>query len=195
MSRDDRLRWEEKHASTPRAGGLEPPAPFLVENAALVPRGRVVDLAAGSGRNALFLASLGCRVVAVDLARGALERIRGRSAVIDLVQMDLDRPGFRPASIDGLVSVGFLDRRLFPLFHRWLRPGGILVFDTFLVDQREIGHPRNPDFLLGRNELLASLPGLRVLRYREGRVAEGDTLSYRAGVVAEKASENPLGRG
>ena len=62
----------------------------------------------------------------------------------------------------------------------------MLLYDTFLIDQRAVGHPRNPAFLLERGELLEKLNGERVLRYREGAVrAEAET-SFRAGIVAVK---------
>ena len=101
--------------------------------------------------------------------------------------MDLDAAAFRAGSLDGIVCVSFLDRRLFASFSTWLRPGGTLLLDTFLVDQAELGHPRNPDFLLRRNELLESLaPRFCVLRYREGIVEENGVKSARAGIVAER---------
>src|SRR5207248_1151300 len=135
------------------------PAPFLVEHASLLAPGRTVDLAAGSGRNAVFLASRGHRVLAVDVSRRALQTLRQRAPAIDSVQVDLDRPCFRPASVDNVVCVNFLDRRLFPEILGWIRPGGVLLYDTFLIDQRTVGHPRNPAFLLERGEVLSSIGG------------------------------------
>ncbi|MBI2964018.1 MAG: class I SAM-dependent methyltransferase [Deltaproteobacteria bacterium] len=183
MSGENRRRWDAAHA---RAAGGEtpPPAPFLVEHVALLPVGRTLDLAAGAGRNARFLAGRGHRVVAADASRVALAEIRRRCPDVATVQVDFDHPCVRPASVDAIVCVNFLDRRLFPEFRAWLRPGGVLLLDTFLVDQRQVGHPRNPDFLLGRNELLERLAGYRVLRYREGPVEAGSAVHYRAGIVA-----------
>jgi SAM-dependent methyltransferase len=184
MSREDRERWETAYGDVDAA---RPPAPFLMEHAHLVPPGRTLDVAAGTGRNAVFLAARGHRVVALDVARGALARLRAADARIACVQMDLDRPGVRPASVDAVVVVSFLDRRLFPEVARWLRPGGILVWDTFLIDQRTIGHPSNPSFLLGRGELVERLAdGFRVLAAREGPVDEEGKLAFRSGVVAAR---------
>jgi len=184
MSREDRERWEAAHGS---AAAVRPAASFLVQHAHLMPPGRTLDLAAGSGRNAAFLAARGHHVIAVDVARGALARIRAADARIACVQMDLDAPGVRPASVDAVVVVSFLDRRLFPEVPRWLRPGGILLWDTFLIDQREIGHPRNPSYLLGRGELAERLAGeFRVLAAREGAVDEEGEVAFRSGVVAER---------
>lgn len=187
MSRHDRERWDHRHD-----GHAPEPAPsaFLAEHAALIPAGRVLDLAAGAGRNAAYLAARGHRVLAVDASRSALRAVRARSPAVDAACVDLDDAGFRPASVDAIVCINFLDRRLFPSFARWLRAGGVLVFDTFLVEQRALGHPRNPAFLLARGELATRLAGFRILAGREGRVIEGGVESYRSGVVAELRRSN-----
>jgi SAM-dependent methyltransferase len=160
------------------------PAGFLTEQASLLPPGRTLDLACGSGRNALFLAGRGHRVIGVDLDGESLGRLRAADPAIPLARLNLDHAAFRSASLDNLVCVNFLDRRLFSEIHRWLRPGGRLLYDTFLIDQREIGHPKNPEFLLGHGELQDLLAGYRILAYREGRVSEGAGVAYRAGAVA-----------
>jgi tellurite methyltransferase len=179
MSRDDRERWEAKHRT--RGETASAPASFLREHAHLLPPGRTLDVAAGTGGNATFLARRGHRVIAVDVARAALARVRGTDPAIACVQMDLDAPGIRPGSIDTVVVVSFLDRRLFAEVPRWLRPGGVLLWDTFLVEQREIGHPKNPD-----GELRERLGGeFRILAAREGLVGESGGRAFRSAVVAE----------
>ena len=55
-----------------------------------------------------------------------------------------------------------------------LRPGGALLFDTFLIDQAATGHPRNPDFMLQHYELREMLSAMNLVRYREGIVAYPD---------------------
>ena len=181
MSHDDRIRWQESYAGAP-CRPRSAPAPFLVEHIALLAPGRTLDLAAGSGRNATFLAANRHRVLAVDVARSGLEALAGRPG-IDLVQADLDRPCLRRQSFDNVVCVNFLDRGLFAEIATWLKPNGVLLLDTFLIDQRDFGHPRNPAFLLAHNELLERLRSWRVLRYREGRVEDSSGVAYRAGEI------------
>lgn len=184
MSRDDRERWEAAHAPRRPAAA---PAAFLVEHADLLPPGRTLDLAAGTGRNAIFLAARGHHVIAVDVARAALVQVRAGDARVACVQMDLDAPGVRPGAIDAVVVVSFLDRRLFTAVADWLRPGGMLLWDTFLLEQRDVGHPRNPDFLLRRGELTDRLrDAFDVLAAREGRVDEVSGPAFRSGVVARR---------
>ena len=187
MSREDRERWETKH----RGSAIEPaPASaFLVEHAHLLPAGRTLDLAAGTGRNAAFLAARGHVVVATDFSWAGLAHLREAARQVACVQMDLDAPGFRAGAADNVVVVSFLDRRLFVEVARWLRPGGRLLWDTFLVDQRTIGHPRDAAFLLERGELVDRLRGaFRILAAREGLVEEHGQTAYRSGVVAERVS-------
>jgi tellurite methyltransferase len=116
--------------------------------------------------------------------------LRSRAASVDLAQVDLDAPCFREACFDNVVCVNFLDRRLFPQLLSWLRPGGVLLLDTFLVDQQRIGHPRNPAFLLEHGELLARMRGRQVLRHREGPVHEFGQTSFRAGIVVKLTSRD-----
>ncbi|MGH7805535.1 MAG: class I SAM-dependent methyltransferase, partial [Candidatus Binatia bacterium] len=184
--RSDREHWDAAYARG-RSGEASPPAAFLAEHASLLRVGRTLDLACGRGRNARFLAERGHTVVAVDVSREAIADPALRSPAIAPVQMDLDAAAFRAGSLDGIVCVSFLDRRLFASLPVWIRPGGTLLLDTFLVDQAAIGHPRNPAYLLSRNELLERVaPAFRVLRYREGIVEENGVRSARAGIVAER---------
>jgi tellurite methyltransferase len=187
VSDEDRVRWDRAHCERADWPPLSP-APFLVDNAALLVPGTTLDLAAGSGRNALFLASRGHRVVAADISAAALRGLRPRAPAIDAVQVDLDRPCFASGGFDNVVCINFLDRRLFAEIFSWLRPGGVLLLDTFLIDQRTVGHPRNPAFLLEHGELLERMRGQRVLRHREGAVEDDSGTSFRGGIVAKLTS-------
>jgi tellurite methyltransferase len=79
-----------------------------------------------------------------------------------------------------------LQRSLIPQIKDGLKTGGILVYETFIVDQARFGKPRNPDFLLKHNELLDMFRDFRCLRYREGVFENRKAL---AGIVAQKEQE------
>lgn len=137
----------------------------------LLPRGRALDLACGAGRHALFLASRGMHVLAVDRDLEALERLRGHKGVIPL-KADLEEgpwplPGF---SFDAIVVTNYLHRPLLPDLVAALAEGGVLIYETFMKGNERLGRPSNPAFLLEPGELLRVCQGMKVVAFEEGRV-------------------------
>lgn len=191
MSTDDQKKWDEKHSEE---HDQESPASFLREILDLstwtIPIGNALDLAAGKGRNAIFLARAGFTVEAVDISEVALEEGRRRAqaagVTVSFRQADLERSELPENSYDLIVNINYLQRSLVPQMKKSLRLGGHLVFDTYLIDQQVLGHPRNPAYLLGHNELLELFRDFRVLYYREGKFVEEGKGSYRAGLFARK---------
>jgi SAM-dependent methyltransferase len=191
MSIEDKARWDKQHEST---HGSAEPSVFLREIFAAeawpIPRGRALDLACGKGRNALFLAERGFTVVAADISPIALEEGRRRAAEKNLAvtwqQADLDRIQLSEDAYDLVVNFNFLQRSLIPQIKAALRVGGYIIFETYLIDQPAIGHPKNPAYLLQHNELLNWFLDYRVLCYREGRFSEGGEPAFRAGIFAQK---------
>jgi tellurite methyltransferase len=105
------------------------------------------------------------------------------------VVANLDNFYLRSESFDAIVNLTFLDRALFPNFIRALRPGGILIADTFLIDQAKTGHPRNPAFMLNHGELPTLVAGLQIEHHREGLVTyPNGTSAYRASIAARRLS-------
>ncbi len=168
------------------------PEPFLLEILARLPRaGLALDVAAGRGRHSLVLARTGITVVAIDssvcalgtLVRAAREQdLRVCALAADLSDFPLPADAF-----DVIVNINFLDRDLVPRLKQALKPGGFLLFDTFLVEQAEIGKPRNPAYLLRHRELRELLSGLELLEYREGLAGPHDgRRAWRACALALK---------
>jgi tellurite methyltransferase len=187
MSEAGQADWDERHRGKP-AGA---PEPFLAEMLAQIPRGVALDVAAGRGRNSIALARVGLRVVALDFSTEAMQSLaataRAERLAIWPVVANLDNFHLKDESLGAIVNINFLDRALFPKFDRALRPGGILIADTFLVDQAAIGHPRDPRFLLARGELRALAGGLEIEEYREGLVTyPNGEHAYRASIAARR---------
>jgi SAM-dependent methyltransferase len=157
--------WEEHYARTEQLDFT--PVPLLVEVAEQLPPGRALDLACGSGRNALYLASLGWKVVAVDSSTAGVGILRERAAAaglkIEAVVADLEAPGFtiEPGSYDLICDFFYLQRNLFPRIREGVRPGGVFVAQIHL---RESGSQR---FVLESGELRAEFAGWKILYYSE----------------------------
>ncbi len=185
MSESNRTVWETRHAEQ----SLGAPEPFVAEMLPLLPRGVALDIAAGMGRHSIALARAGFTVHAIDFSLPAMLRLaaaaRAENLPIYPLIADLDAFPLPVARYDAIVNSTFLERKLIPPLKRALKIGGALLFDTFLIDQAETGHPRNPDFLLGHYELRALLDGLEIVRYREGlTVYPNGSRAWRAGAVA-----------
>ncbi len=139
-----------------------------------MPRGATaLDVACGSGRDAVWLALQGLDVLGLDILPDALERTRDRAGRLGVTvrtqQMNVEFPGaLDDVRADVVVVVRFLDRALFRPLARCVNPGGLLVYETFTTDQAELGHPRNPKHLLRPGELAQAFPDLEILASREG---------------------------
>jgi len=163
------------------------PATFLVENFELLTMGRVLDVAMGFGRNAVFLAEMGFEVEGVDISpeavENALKLAQDSGVTINAETADLEGDyHIKRDHYDVIMCFNYLQRSLMPQIKEGLRPGGMVVYETFIVDQAQLGHPKNPDFLLRHNELLDMFRDFRCLRYREG-IIEGKAV---AGIMAQK---------
>lgn len=164
-----REKWDRRHAE---AEGLGEPLRALTENLHLLPaRGDALDLACGRGASALLLARRGLRVVAWDLSEVAIGLLRAAAEAEGLMlradARDVVACPPEPNSFDLLVVGHFLERSLAPRLEAALRPGGLLVYQTFAATRITGLGPDRPDFRLADNELLTLFPGLKVRVYRE----------------------------
>ncbi len=167
--------------------GFEP-AQFLVENVEVLPKGRLLDVAMGSGRNAIYLANIGFEVEGVDISpeavSNALEAARKAGVTIKAQVADLEK-GFhiKREAYDVVICFNYLQRSLIPQIKDGLRQGGMVVYETFIVDQARFGKPKNRDYLLEHNELLDMFHDFRCLRYREGII--GNRIAV-ASIISQK---------
>ena len=175
------------------AGGLEDrgpaarlwhPAPFLEAMLPRVPAPRpganaALDVAAGAGRDAVYLALAGWEVEARDRDPEALARadaLAARHGVrISTVVTDMeDGAATLPAGRFHLVvCFRYLHRPLFAQIEHALAPGGHLVYETYRLGQEKVGRPRRERFLLRPGELETAFPSLTTLHYAEMEPAGG----------------------
>jgi tellurite methyltransferase len=193
MALDDRARWDAKHAAEL---ATQKPSNFLKEifeaDSWPLPKGRALDIATGKGRNAIFLAARGFQVVWIDISPLALEMARRtaqeKSLAIDWQEADVERIELPEGGYDLVVNLDYLQWSLVPQIKKTLKPGGWVIFETYLIDQQTIGQPKNPDYLLLHNEPLNLLRDFRVLYYREGKFLQSGEGVFRAGLLAQKQS-------
>ena len=161
----DRLKWNEKYQS-----GEYPdePAQIVRQYANLSGGKKALDIAAGNGRNALFLADHGFAVDAVDISDAGLNLFAGKHPGIHPICVDLDHFDIPAGRYDLIVNIKYLSRRLFPYIREGLSPGGILIFQTFLDSP---GSPEQQtccrDYRLRKNELLHAFLPMEILFYSE----------------------------
>jgi len=168
--RDDRQRWEDRYSTGSRRPD-EGPSEFLVLHADLI-TGHVLDIAAGVGRNALFLARRGNLVEAIDISFTGLRTLRAAALAerldVHAVQADLESFPLPTDRYDAVINIRYLQRSLFAPLRRAVKPGGIILFETFLIDQIALGHPINPAYLLQRGELRTAFSDCEIVVYEEG---------------------------
>lgn len=185
--------WDERYSQPGFAYGTEPNE-FLAAHARRIPVGPVLSLGEGEGRNAVYLAGLGHRVLSVDQSEVGLAKARRlaeeRRLAIETVSADLATFTIEPGTWAGIVSVFcHLPRRIRrPLYTaavRGLRPGGVFVLEAYTPNQicRSTGGPKDPDMLPTLAELTEELAGLEFVHAREmdREVREG---TYHTGLAS-----------
>jgi tellurite methyltransferase len=145
---------------------------FLLEEEEL--EGPVLDLACGRGDNGLYLAGLGLPVVFADRSGEALDEARASAAERHLQErfweVDLET-GDNPLPKEhyrAILVFRYLHRPLIPHVRNAIRPGGVLIYETFTVEQPKYGKPHNPDYLLQPGELVGWFRDWEVIHYFEG---------------------------
>ena len=191
MSEGDRQKWDARHGT--RGPEATAPSAFVVSlSDALPTRGRALDVAGGSGRNALWLARRGLAVTVVDVSQVGLELARAAAGAagvdLQLVAADLDIEPLPSGPFDVIVCVDYLRRELFAAFAAALVPGGLLTFQQATRSNlQRHAHP-SARFLLDDAELPSLLRGLslEIIRHEEGWLGALGAERHEARLLARK---------
>ena len=191
LSAADRRRWEARYRQGAYAERTRASA-WLARWAAAATPGRALDVACGSGRNALHLAALGFDVVGVDIAPTALRQAAAAATARGLaatwLEQDLDAGIEVTGDFDFIAMIRFVDAPLLRQLATRLAPGGVLVVEEHLRTERDVGGPRGPAFRVAPGALLKAAAGLTVLGHWEGVTADPDG---RAMALARLAARRP----
>jgi len=168
----DLAAWDEQYRkkADPATEHESAPSSVLIEAARNLPPGRALDLACGTGRNALWLAERGWNVTAIDGSPAAIETLRRRAAranvTIDAQVVDLEEPGFAiaPDHYDLIAMCYYLQRNLFEPCKSGLVPGGVMVVIALLIEPGK----ENSPFRLQPGELRSYFEDWEILHHREG---------------------------
>ncbi len=179
MAEEDRTRWNDRYRNGDWAD-VDAPARILEDAGRwLKPPGLALDIACGAGRNALHLARQGYTVIAVDISSEGLARLARRARAANLpihpIQADLERFALPGERFDVIVNTRFLLRALFPTLRQALKPGGLLLFETYTVDEIEVlGGDIRRAYALERGELKQAFSDFEILLYEEGVFEEDE---------------------
>ncbi len=149
------------------------PSLWVKRFAGVIPSGRVLDLACGSGRHSFYLKELGYQVLGVDRDTSNVRNTQCEG--FEVIEMDLERESWPLNKIEfkgqfsGVVVTNYLYRPYWDLLPDLLLEGGVLIYETFAEGNAEFGKPTHPNFLLKSGELLefSSRHRLKVLAYED----------------------------
>ena len=169
--------WDERYGAKEYAYGTDPNG-FLVEHMTKIPTGKVLCLAEGEGRNAVYLAKHGYDVTAVDASSVGLQkaqRLARESGVsISTIVSDLADYSIEPNSLQGVVSIFcHVPKSLRQDLHRrvvaGLKPGGILLLEAYTPAQLQHGTGGPPDeaMTMQLQDLEQELAGLEIILAQE----------------------------
>jgi len=165
--------WDQRYSSNDLVYG-EAPNGFLSHMSDRLPRkGNALDIGAGEGRNALFLASLGLNVLAVDQSSVGMQKAQRlaqeRGLTLRTQAADLQAFDTEPSTLDVVSSIFVhLPAALRATVHHrigtWLKPGGVFLLEAYAPDQidRDTGGPKDPSLLASLRVVLSELEGLEI---------------------------------
>lgn len=164
--------WEDRYSTDEYVYGREP-NDFLREEAHRIRKGRVLCLAEGEGRNAVFLAGLGHDVIAVDSSAAGLRKAErlARERNVPLTTVHADLTNYEPEwdTFTGVVAIfAHLPVAIRQKVHGWipraLRVGGVFILEAYSPAQLafDTGGPRDLPLLMTLHSLSEELHPLAV---------------------------------
>ena len=177
-SESTKARWNERYDRNMYIYGKEPTA-FLKQKMDGLKKGKVLVLAMGEGRNAVYLAQNGFDVTGVDISEVAIEKCnelaKEKNTTVNAVVADLTDYDMGEEQFDLITKFYYYEPSIFPQVIEALKPGGMFILEQFSIDHlkyRETSDfgPKNPDYLIKPNELLEHFKSLRILYYEDAVV-------------------------
>jgi 2-polyprenyl-3-methyl-5-hydroxy-6-metoxy-1,4-benzoquinol methylase len=181
----DKAQWNEKYSGDSYRFGKDP-IPYLVDQLHRLPKGKALDLAMGEGRNGVFLATKGFQVTGLDISEKGLEKAqalaKSQGITIETKVADLDHAPLGTNEYDVVLCTYYVNRDLLPRMKQAVKPGGMVVVETYTMGHLKYRSQFRKEWLLEKNELLEWFKDFTILHYQV--VDDGE--SAFAGIVAQK---------
>ena len=165
---NDKTRWDSKYDTNKFIFGKRP-IRFLVNNFHLLPKGRTLDIAMGEGRNGVYLATKGFDVIGVDISEKGLQKAHQLAnelnTKIETRVVDLENYHLKKNAYDLVICTYYLQRDLFPQMMDAVKPGGMVLVETYNMDYLNYSQ-FNKNYLLKTNELLEVFKDFKIIRYQ-----------------------------
>ncbi len=169
---DDRGQWDRLFEKSGYLFGTEP-AEIVKESLHFLPKGKVLDIAMGEGRNAVFMAKKGFIVDGVDYSQVAIQKAKRLAKIgqvqINTINADLNHYVIKPEAYEVILNIQYLQKSLVAQIKRGLKKRGVVVYENYTVD-----HLSNPEgksvpreWVLEKGELRALFSDFEILVYRE----------------------------
>lgn len=190
-----RESWDERYGSGKYSSAA--PHKLLIELAGKLKPGKVLDLACGVGRNAIFLAEKKWNATAVDSSSVGIDIAKKRAAEkgveVDFRTADLEKGRFKieKNTYDLICDFYYLQRDLFVQMKSGVKVGGIIVSTIHLYDKVVDASP----FLLNDGELRDYFRGFLILHYHETAQTDKDAGEHHrrtAEIIARRKINSPV---
>ena len=177
----------------PGTHGAQAPSSWISRFAHLVqPQGQVLDIACGLGRHMRLFHAQNHRVVGIDQAHAAIDAVAnlGQAIQADIENGPWPLPG---QQFDAVVVTNYLWRPLWSQILDSVKPGGLLLYETFAQGNEAFGKPSRADFLLAPGELLKVCEGWSVVAYEHGQLRQPERMVQRIAAIKPAAdSTHPV---
>jgi SAM-dependent methyltransferase len=190
-------KWDERYSAKEYVYGKEPNL-FLKQNINTIPKGKVLCVADGEGRNGVFLATHGFDVTSIDFSPQAIEKIKllakENNVFVDTICADLLEYDFDENEYNGIISIFShfkIDdtKMLFNMYFNALKPGGVFLMEAFAKEQLPLdtGGPKNQNLLYDTEDVKQSFPNGKfellkkdIVYLHEGNLHDGKAIVVRA---------------
>ncbi len=184
---DNKAVWDQKFNKRVYIYG-KAPAKFSAENFSYIGENKkILDIGIGEGRNAVFLAKKGHKVTGIDISSVAIKKsqmlARENEVRIQTILGSVKKYQFAPRSFDAIICFYFVDHSLNEKLLRWLKPGGVLIYEAYTTrDPQAKEKSNNIEQYLKPKELLHMFPKTEVLKFEEPMHEK----RFRAGIILRK---------